>query len=165
MELISELFMIDLRQQSVAQRKQYYTVRTTLRHTSYCENTKTQTLLSFHFSEHRGSGDTDVLAHYTESVTERHGTKQDRDNLMPRTGTREWRCEMKDSAAAESERERVSHINRVRGDLTRPPLNTEHRKATLKPVEIYLYSPCLSLSSPCSPRSFSLSLVSPDIIM
>lgn len=30
-------------------------------------------------------------------------------------------------------------MNGVRGDLTRPPLNTEHRKATLKPVEIYLY--------------------------
>lgn len=48
---------------------------------------------------------------------------------------------MKDSADIERERERetVSHINGVRGDLTKPPLNTEHRKATLKPVEIYLY--------------------------
>lgn len=30
-------------------------------------------------------------------------------------------------------------MNGVSGDLTRPRLNAEHRKATLKPVQIYLY--------------------------
>lgn len=39
----------------------------------------------------------------------------------------------------ERERERDDHMNGVSGDLTRPRLNAEHRKATLKPVQIYLY--------------------------
>lgn len=50
---------------------------------------------------------------------------------------------MNNSAETEVERRREggrdNHMNGVSGDLTRPHLNAEHRKATLKPVQIYLY--------------------------
>lgn len=61
-----------------------------------------------------------------------------RNSLMLGQGVRRMKIEEM-TESAEVERERVSHMNGVRGDLTRPPINTEHRKATLKPVQIYLY--------------------------